>query len=387
MSLDPDAAASLGTVRVIGTGLLGTSLGLALTTQGTRVLLQDPSPTALRLARDLGAGEPDVPGSTARVTVVAAPPDVTAGVVLAALAADPGTTVTDVASVKAEILREVQDAGADVSRYVGGHPMAGRERSGPLAARGDLFVGRPWVLCPGDKSDPARRDDVRLLAQAAGAQPVVMPAAEHDVAVALVSHVPQVVASLVAARLQDGAEPAVALAGQGLRDVTRIAASDPMLWAQILAANAAPVADVLEVLRADLDGVVAHLRALAAGEPPTPPRAPGLPGPGPRPERGASALAGVADLIVRGNVGRERIPGKHGGGPTRYAALTVAVPDRPGQLARLFADIGAAGINVEEITLEHAPGRAVGLIELSVLPTAETALEQALADGGWQVVA
>jgi len=374
--LDPEAAAALGTVRVVGTGLLGTSIGLALAAQGTRVLLADSSPTALSVACNLGAGEPDPGGVSARLTVVAAPPDVTAGVVAHCLADDPGATVTDVASVKAAILRAVGDSGADLSRYVGGHPMAGRERSGPLAARGDLFMGRPWVICTNDKSDPARRDDVRLLAQAAGALPVVMPAAEHDVAVALVSHVPQVAASLVAARLQAGSEEALSLAGQGLRDVTRIAASDPMLWAQILAANAEPVAEVLQLLRADLAAVIDHLQVLAAA------------GDGDAAAVGpaGAALASVAELIMRGAVGRERIPGKHGGGPTRYAVLTVVVPDRPSQLAQLFADVAAAGINIEEIALEHAPGRAVGLIEVSVLPTAEAALEAALAAGGWQVV-
>jgi prephenate dehydrogenase len=373
MSLDPSAAAELGTVRVIGTGLLGTSVGMALAGQGTEVLLTDPSPTSLALACDLGAGRPDPGGRSARLTVVAAPPDVTARVVGQGLDDDPGSTVTDVASVKATVLEELTRAGADLSRYVGGHPMAGRERSGPLAARGDLFVGRPWVLCPTDKSEPARMADVRLLVQAVGANPVTMVAARHDVAVALVSHVPQVAASLVAARLEDSPDDLVLLAGQGLRDVTRIAAGDPLLWAQILGANAAPVADVLQELRQDLDGVIGGLRALADGD-----RRSGV--------GRTSPLADVADLILRGNVGRERIPGKHGGSPTRYAVLTVLVPDRPGQLAKLFADIGTAGINIEEIVLEHAPGRAVGLVEVSVLPTAEPALEQTLASGGWQVV-
>jgi prephenate dehydrogenase len=374
VSLDATAAAALGTVRVIGTGLLGTSIGLALAGQGTRVLLRDPSPTALAVARDLGAGEVD-PGSVrARLTVVAAPPDVTAEVVIAALDEDPTATVTDVASVKSGVLREVSDAGADLSRYVGGHPMAGRERSGPVAARGDLFVGRPWVICPTEKSDQLRLDDVRLLAQAVGALAVTMPAHEHDAAVALVSHVPQVAASLVAARLREAGDEAVAIAGQGLRDVTRIAASDPMLWAQILGANAGPVAGILELLRDDLDGMIAALRVLA-GE--------GGPGAEFRP----GARAAVATAIARGKLGRERIPGKHGGGQTRYCVVTVVVPDRPGSLARLFADIEAAGINVEELGLEHAPGRAVGLVEIAVVPSAEAALEAMLAASGWQVVA
>lgn len=368
MSLDPAAAAALGTVRVIGTGLLGTSVGLALTAQGTRVVLSDPSPTAMSLAAGLGAGEPDPGGVRARVTVIAAPPDVTAAAVARQLEDDPWTTVTDVASVKGTVARAVGATGADLSRYVGGHPMAGRERSGPLSARGDLFVGRPWVICPGDKSDPARVADVRLLALAVGANPVVMGVADHDAAVAVVSHVPQVAASLVAARLRQAPDEVVALAGQGLRDVTRIAASDPVLWAQILGGNAGPVVEVLDRLRADLDAVIGDLRGLADD-----------------PDAGRE-LAGVAGLIHRGNAGRDRIPGKHGGSPARYAVFTVVMPDVPGQLGRLFADIGAAGINIEEITLEHAPGRAVGLLELSVLPSAEDALTETLAAGGWQVV-
>jgi prephenate dehydrogenase len=363
MSLDPDAAATLGTVRVVGTGLLGTSVGLALSALGTRVLLSDSSPTALALAADLGAGTPDPGGVPARLTVVATPPDVTAKMVARELAADPNTTVTDVASVKAGVLQALGELGADLSRYVGGHPMAGRERSGPLAARGDLFVGRPWVICPGEKSDTTRVFDVRLLAQAVGAGAVLMDAGEHDAAVAVVSHVPQVAASLVAARLQHVSDDVVALAGQGLRDVTRIAASDPLLWTQILGANAAPVVAELASLRADLDALIDALD-----------------------EPGSGGLTQVAGLINRGNIGRERIPGKHGGGPTRYAVLTVIMPDKPGQLGRLFADIGAAGINIEEIALEHAPGRAVGLLELSVLPSAESALVETLARGGWQVV-
>jgi prephenate dehydrogenase len=368
---DPAAAVALGTVRVIGTGLLGTSVGLALAGHGTRVLLSDPSPTALAVARDLGAGEVDPGGLRAGLTVVAAPPDVTAVVVARALDEDPTSTVTDVASVKAGVLRGVVEAGADLSRYVGGHPMAGRERSGPVAARGDLFVGRPWVICPTEKSDSARVDVVRWLARAVGAVPVSMPALEHDAAVALVSHVPQVAASLVAAQLRDAPDEAVALAGQGLRDVTRIAASDPMLWAAILGANAGPVAGVLERLRDELGNVIGALRALEGESRAT----------------ATGARATLAGAIARGNLGRERIPGKHGGRPTRYAALTVVLPDQPGQLARLFADIGAAGINIEEIGLEHAPGRAVGLVDIAVLPAAEAALEAALAATGWRVLA
>ena len=374
MTLDPAAALELGAVRVVGTGLLGASVGLGLSASGARVLLADVSPTALALARDLGAGRPDAGTERVDVVVVAAPPDVTAAVVAEELKAHPDAVVTDVASVKAGVLRALRGAGADLTRYVGSHPMAGRERSGAVAARGDLFLGRPWVVSPTPDGDPAASTAVRRLALALGAVPVVLGADEHDDAVALVSHVPQVAASLVAARLRHAPDHAVALAGQGLRDVTRIAGSDPALWAQILAANAAPVARVLRELRDDLDGVLAALEALA-----------GEPAGGATPAVGARGA--VARAVADGNLGRERIPGKHGGVPARYTVVTVVIPDEPGALGRVFADIAAAGTNVEELALEHAPGRAVGLLEVSVLPAAREHLEEALTASGWHVVA
>jgi prephenate dehydrogenase len=378
------SVAGLSTVRIVGTGLLGTSIGLKLRSLGVRVLLSDPSPTALAVARDVGAGEPDPGGVPVSLVVVGAPPDVTASVVVAELARHPEATVTDVASVKAGIWAAVQACGADVTRYVGGHPMAGRERSGPVAARADLFLGRPWVVCPADstigtgRTDPVRVELVRRLAAALGASPVVMPAVEHDEAVSLVSHVPQIAASLVAARLVKASDPAVGLTGQGLRDVTRVADSDPALWAQILTANAAPVGRVLREIRSDLDGLIEALTALEA-------KAQADDGSGPNDPIGARAT--VARVIADGRTGRERIPGKHGEPVTRYAVVTALLPDKPGQLARLFNDIGEAGINVEEFGLEHSPGQKVGLAGVSVLPSARAALEAALIERGWHVVA
>lgn len=383
MSLDPAAAGRLGTVRVVGTGLLGTSVALGLRACGSRVLLSDPSPTTLALARDLGAGEPDPGGVPVDLVVVAAPPDVTAEVVRQELDRHPAATVTDVASVKSGPAEALAAAGADLARYVGGHPMAGRERSGPVAARSDLFLGRPWVVCPTPKSDPQRVDAVRGLVAALGATAVVMGPAEHDEAVALVSHLPQVAASLVAARLRLAADPSVALAGQGLRDVTRIAGSDPLLWAQILSANAGPVSAVLRELRTDLDRVLAALESLAGARDQDGGDEGG--GDGDR-GSGPGGLAEVAGLVADGNAGRDRIPGKHGTAPTAYAVVTALLPDRPGQLARLFQDIGDARINVEEFSLEHAPGQMLGLAQVSVLPAAREALERALTDRGWQVV-
>lgn len=354
-------------VHVIGTGLIGTSTALALTAAGWPVTIEDPSPTAAALAADLGAGtvgRPDSPD----VVVVAAPPDVTARVVELALVTWPLAVVTDVASVKVAVLEElVRYAEADLTRYVGSHPMAGRERSGAVAAQTDLFEGRTWVVCPSEHAAPQSIRAVRELAAATGAAVVQMPPDEHDAAVAAVSHVPQLAASLVAARLRELPEEAIALSGQGIRDVTRIAASDPLLWTQILSGNAPAIAPVIDELAADLAGIADALRALADGG-------------------DASGARGVlARTIADGQHGQARIPGKHGSAPTTYAGLTVIVPDEPGSLARLFTDIGDAGVNLEDLRLEHGVGARIGLAEVMVLPSAADRLRIALAEKGWRV--
>ncbi|KQX66476.1 prephenate dehydrogenase [Angustibacter sp. Root456] len=360
---------ALGTVRVVGTGLVGTSLALALRAKGVDTVLWDPSPSAVALSRDLGAGRFAAADDEVALVVVAAPPDVVADVVASELATHPQAVVTDVASVKAQPLRQLTARGVDVSRYVGGHPLAGRERSGAVAARADLFTGRPWVLTPAASTDPEAVELVRRVVELTGAVVTQMPADEHDEAVAVVSHVPQVAASLVAARLREVPEPSVALAGQGLRDVTRIAASDPQLWTQILAGNAAAVARALHALRDDLDVVIAAVDALGADS--------GAEAPG--------ARAAVARVVAAGNEGHARIPGKHGSAPTAYTPVVVLVPDRPGELARLLQAVGDAGVNLEDLRLEHSEGRPMALAEIDVLPAAAAGLAGSLRAGGWTV--
>lgn len=364
------AATALPPVHVIGTGLIGTSIGLALTAVGVDVSLEDQSETSAALARDLGAGR--ISGEVAPVVVVvAAPPDVSPRLVLRALERWPDAVVTDVASVKQVVLADVSRAGVPIDRYVGSHPMAGRERSGAISARGDLFTGRAWVLCPHPGSDPAATELVAAVARATGAAVTTLSPAEHDAAVAAVSHVPQVAASLVAARLEHLSDEAVGLAGQGVRDVTRIAASDPGLWTQILSGNAPAVADVLRSVRDDLGELVAALEALGADEDDVA-DAPG-------------ARAVLARAIADGNAGHARIPGKHGAPPATYAVVSVVVDDRPGEVARLLADIGDAGVNMEDLRLDHGLGLPFGLAEVSVLPTAAGPLTEALTTRGWQL--
>jgi prephenate dehydrogenase len=372
-----------GPVLIIGTGLLGTSLALALRTADVEVQLSDTSPTSLALARDMGAGTPhDKHSPEPQIVVVATPPDVTADVVVAQLSAHPNAVVTDVASVKERVVAEVRArAGAEARRYVGSHPMAGRERSGAGSADSDLFAGRPWVVV-GQDSDPEAELAIRNLAVDVGATPVRMGASEHDAAVAAVSHMPQLIASLVAARLEELGESALALSGQGLRDVTRIAASDPRLWSAIVVGNAGPVADLLRRISDDLSALITGIEAAACD-----PGGPEYTAPGAASTIAPGAVGAVTDVMTRGNAGRARIPGKHGGAPRRYAEVQVLVPDAAGELGRLFSDVGAAGVNIEDFSLEHSAGQSAGIALISVLPAAAQGLEEALDAKGWRVVA
>ena len=377
---EQNTSAIAGPVLIIGSGLLGASVGLGLRALGVQVFVSDVSPTVEAVAQDIGAGtsvraeaaqrgvcetQPaQVLTEQPQLVVVAAPPDVTAALVIEALGDFPEATVIDIASVKGPILHEVLASGVDASRYVGTHPMAGRERSGPVAARGELFTSRPFVIC---RHDAARPESVRLaqtLGVELGSTITYLSVEEHDHSVALISHVPQVMSSLLASRLQETPLYALGLAGQGLRDTVRIAASDPGLWIQILSANAEPVVQTLYGVRDDLERLIATLEN---------PTAPG-------------ARLDIAQLMSEGNAGVARIPGKHGGSPTAFAHLTVLVDDTPGQIARLLHEIGELGVNLEDLRLEHSPGQPVGMAELAVNPNEHDKLVQDLTSAGWKVV-
>ncbi|MEW9548515.1 prephenate dehydrogenase [Nonomuraea sp. NPDC050783] len=359
----------LRTVLVVGTGLIGTSAALALRRHDVRVLLADRDPGAVRLARELGAGEEwtpdDPPAEGVDLAVIAVPPAFVASELLELQRHGVARFYTDVASVKAEPIARARQLGCDLASYVASHPLAGRERSGPGAAREDLFLGRPWALCPTEQAGPEAKAAVLRLVELCGANPVEVDAGEHDRAVAVVSHAPHVTASAVAARLADATDVALGLAGQGVRDVTRIAGSDPGLWLGILSGNATPVAEVLEAVARDLTEAAGALRALAEGD--------------------GTATQEITQLLKRGVAGHDRIPGKHGGPASAYVAVQVVIGDRPGQLARLFQVCDEVGVNVEDVRLEHAPGLPLGIAELSVQPDAATALTAALRERGWQL--
>ncbi|WP_405006794.1 prephenate dehydrogenase [Kitasatospora purpeofusca] len=357
------------TAVVVGTGLIGTSAALALTGRGLTVHLEDADPDAARTAASLGAGTIEPADGPVDLAIIAVPPALVGKVLADCQRRGLAQYYTDVASVKDGPRAEIAALGCDTVHYLGSHPMAGRERSGPLAARADLFEGRPWVLTPTPDTDTGTLNAVLELVALCGAMPIVMDAAAHDRAVALVSHAPQLLSSLVAARLEHADETAIRLSGQGVRDVTRIAASNPAMWVDILSANAGAVADVLAEFATDLGETVTALRALQAAE---------------EAER-RDGTAGIEAVMRRGNTGQARIPGKHGAPPTRYETVAVVLGDQPGELGRLFGEVGAAGVNIEDVVIEHSSGQQVGFVQLAVAPGAVRALTAALRSSGWSV--
>lgn len=356
-------AASLEPARVVivGAGLIGASIGCALTARGRLVHLCDAKLSHARVAATLGAGTVDAPiPSEVDLVVVAVPPRAIAAVVAQALSDYPFATVTDVASVKAGLLDALWPGELSLERYVGSHPMAGSQHSGPVTARPDLFQDRTWVITPHRRSAGRSVERVRRLAEDCGAVTVVMDVDDHDAAVARVSHLPHLMSMLMAGHLTTVPEPHLMLAGQGLRDVTRVAGGDPTLWEQIVGANSTAVLSELRMVADQLDQVIKAVEAV--------------------PETGE-----LRAQLDRGVLGTRRIPGKHGAAPTAYAQVVVSIPDTPGALARLFTDVGEAGVNVEDIAIEHDQVRQVGYLSLSVAPRLAAGLAVTMRGRGWDV--
>src|SRR4051794_27181698 len=354
-------------VLVVGTGLIGTSIGLAL--HGRReVLLADLDEHRLQQAVGRGAGAVWDGSQAVSCAVVAVPPLRVAGVLQELQESKGATTVPPVASTQSRVQADLEVLGADLADICGGHPLAGRETSGPAGASADLFLGRPWVTCPYPGTTAATHGAVRSLAADCGADALDLTPEHHDRAVALSSHLPQVAASALAAQLVDGDTAASRVAGPGLQDSTRIAASDAGLWEEVLATNAEHVAPLVASLAAELTAVAGAL-AVLAGAP-----------------RDEDALATVRDALERGRAGRALVPVKRGVLDRDVAVVAVRVPDEPGRLADLLVRAAAAGVNVEDVRVEHLTGRPTGVVELLVRAAARDGLRSALSREGLEVL-
>lgn len=351
------AAAPFTRVTVVGAGLVGGSVAAAACAAGiAEVVLVDPDPAvrrraserqlAHRVTDDLAAAVAD-----AELVVVAVPAPVTATVVAeVARSARPDAVLTDVASLKGAVVTAVEAALAEwrPARFVGGHPMAGSERSGPDAADAELFQGATWVLTPTACTADTALSRLSAFLRDLGARVLALPPDRHDRLVAVVSHLPQVAASaladVAAEATATSGEAVLAVAGGGFRDTTRVAASDPDLWLGILRGNRAAVLDALAALRLRLDGV---RDALAAED-----------------------WDAVHALLARASAARRELVGK----PDVERAVDLVVPleDRPGTLATATTALGEAGVNVEDLAMRHAADGGRGALLLRVDAAAAT---------------
>lgn len=351
-------SAPFSSLKIVGSGLIGTSIGLGLIGRGISIEMQDSDPRAQKLARDLVKSQELV---NPEIILFAMPSSALPEALKRELTLNPGSKFIDIGSVKTKPLLDVSRSALAPSNFLATHPMAGREVGGAESSRADLFQSRTWVYMPTDLQGLPVAPELLAaglwIIQALGAAPVAMSAAEHDRAVALVSHLPQVVASLLAGQLVSGESSALDLAGSGLRDTSRIAASKADLWDEILGSNAEQLLPLLISLQSDLGALVEAL------------------------QNGRS----VAAFIEKGNTGRAKIPGKHGGAAREYTYLPVVIEDKPGQLAALFNECASAEVNIEDLTIEHSPGQFTGLITLALSQSDAQILSDHLIGSGWNV--
>lgn len=355
----PAPSSPFATVAVIGCGMIGGSLALAAGRMPgvERVVVSDRDPAVRDLAARKGMG--DVASSAvdavlgADLVIVATPADAVPGVVAEVWQEmPPGGVLTDVASVKSQVMVEVEALrvriGQDLPAFIGGHPMAGSEGSGLAAADATIFQGATYVLSPTGSASPESFNRLSGFVRALGARVLAIDPATHDRVVALVSHLPQVVASAmmaVAAEAADDEPGVLAAAGGGFRDVTRVAGSDAELWVGILRQNREAVLDALDRLGRRLGSVAEAVRS--------------------------EDWDAVHGFLVAGREARARIPGKEVTGPV--IDLVIPVQDRAGSLATVTTALGSAGINIEDLSMRHAAGQGALLVSVQGREAAERA--------------
>jgi prephenate dehydrogenase len=343
-------------VRVVGAGLIGTSIALGLASRGVSVELHDEDQNALDLAKDLLA--PHVKVGVPDLVIVATPPKTILNVLKKESGSNPQATFIDVGSVKNNLVLDVEALTELATRFVGSHPMAGREVAGPSSAQADLFQGRAWILTPTSVTEESSIDVAKELVEALGATAYIMGAPAHDSLLARISHLPQITSTALAGAIEQLGDD-LNLSGQGLRDMTRIANSDGELWSEILLENQN------EVLKAisEYQQIIANLKDALES-------------------RDESALK---NLFINGNKGRARVSGKHGSKPRNYSHLMIVIKDEPGALSQLFEQCAAINANIEDLSIEHSPGQLTGLITLAFSPDDALRVQDHLLSHDWKV--
>lgn len=332
---------------IVGTGLIGASIGLALREQGWATRGWDPASDALAIAVERGAVEP---ADSILEAIEGADLVVLAGPLSANLetlgALDTEALVTDVTSVKQPLIGQAPPT----LRFVGGHPMAGREHAGAGAASGSLFRGAAWILCD-DRATPEDLARMQEIVASVGANPVIMSADHHDRVVAAISHVPHLLA-VALVDLVAGNPDTVDLVSGSFRDLTRVASGDSAWWPEVLTANSSSVGEAL-------DGLIAHLQTL-------------------RRDIEGGDLDSVAERLHRAKQHRTEMA-------PPVAGVEVILADRPGEIGRVGHALRTSRVDVRDLQLRHAVHGGGGILTISVRPGEVETLRAALAREGFEV--
>ncbi len=336
------------TLAVVGVGLMGGSFGLAARRAGAReVIGVSRSPETLQLALEHGAvtmtcDSTAEAAAAADLVVVATPVRLVIEHVKAALrGARPGTIVTDVGSTKGPLMRAL--APDEQARCIGGHPMCGSEAAGVANARASLYDGATYFLTPGAHVDADAYRRLSACVAEIGARPVAIDPGEHDRLMAVMSHLPHVLANLLMTQAGQhaGSRDALLSAGPSFRDLTRVAGSNRRVWTDIFLDNRAALLAALATFQ---DGLQEVLEALAAGD--------------------TELLGGT---IARAAAHRERMLVEGSLEPSELHKVLVTIPDRPGVLKEIMVALGDANINVEDLALHHMSAELGGTLTIYVL--------------------
>jgi len=342
--------------HVVGLGLIGSSIALALARSGWIVTGNDLHSEVERQALDAGVivavGLDEVD-----LIVVATPAGSVAQIVNELLSeVGPEVVLTDVAGVKGSIVRGVADP-----RFLGGHPMAGSELRGLAGARADLFEGCTWVLTPTEATSPQTYSALHGVLREIGANVVAVDALDHDRLVAVASHVPHLLAGTLmneASRVAEQDAVLLQLAAGGFRDMTRVAAGDPSIWPDILFENREAVTQSLEALESRL----AALRNALAHE----------------------ARDVVEESLQSAASARRLLPGR-ALSSENLGYLRVKVSDQPGVLAAVTMAASELLVNIYDIEIAHGIEGVAGTLLLAVDAQQVDLFRDALSSRGFQV--
>ena len=346
----------LNKVKIIGSGLIGTSIALSLKSIDASIQMVDKDAHSERLANDLVGGEvlsdPDL-------VIVSASIGNNLDLILQSLKSHPRSIVVDIASVKSNLLDEVAKLSDTPENFISSHPMAGREVSGAQSARSDLFVGRAWIGITDPVTSELAKELLAELVSICGASLYWLSASEHDQTVAAISHLPQVISTALAYTLDKKEVKSINLSGQGLRDLLRLSGSNPKLWSELLMSNKDALNSYLTVMNQSISAIQDSLAN--------------------------NDFRSLENIFTVGNEVYESIPGKHGGQNRNYAYLPIVIEDQPGQLAKIFDECAKIKVNVEDLSIEHSPGQQTGLITLALNENDAEKLSIHLQAAGWNV--